>query len=70
MLSAKDLILGKYVLVVLPQEMETLEVKVQDLQPRIVLPESVRPEEVAEAVRKMNNRSRQRNGCWDWEDGN
>ena len=69
MLAARELILGKDVVVVLPQEIETLEARVRDLQPRIVLTESVRPEEVAEAVRKINNRSRQRNGCWDWEDG-
>ena len=68
MLAAKELIWGKDVLVVLPREMEAFEARARELQPRIFLPESVRPEEVAEAVRKMHDRSRRRLDHWDWSD--
>ena len=66
MLSARELIRGKDVLVVLPSEMESLEFSARELQPRIVLPQSVSPEAVAEAVRKMHDRSRRRSDPWDW----
>ncbi len=68
MLAARELIRGKDLLVVLPREMEALEARTQELQPRIVLSESVRPEEVAEVVRKMHDRSRRRLDRWDWDD--
>jgi hypothetical protein len=68
MLAARELIRGKDLLVVLPREMEALEARTRELQPRIVLPESVRPEEVAEVVRKMHDRSRRRLDRWDWDD--
>jgi SpoU rRNA methylase family enzyme len=67
-LAARELVRGKDLLVVLPREMEALEARARELQPRILLPESVGPEAVAEAVRKMYDRSRRRLDRWDWSD--
>jgi hypothetical protein len=68
MLAARELVRGTDLLVVLPREMEALEARTRELEPRIVLTESVDPEEVAEAVRKMHDRSRRRLDHWDWTD--
>ena len=68
MLAAKELIRDKDLLVVLPRDLENLEARARELQPRIVITDAVRPEEVAEAVRKMQDRSRWRLKSWDWSD--
>lgn len=68
MLAAGGLIRGKDALVVLSRQMESLEARARELEPRILLPESVGPEAVAEAVRKMHDRSRRRSGPWDRTD--